>query len=386
MKILDRYILISFLKNYVISFMVLIGLYVVLDMVFNFDELAEYREHLDAAGGVASVVGLLGAIGDYYFYQCFRIFSHLSGIIPIVAAAFTLIRLTRFNELTAQLAAGVPLLRVAMPIVVAALVLNGLLVIDQEFIIPQIIPKLTRSHDKLGVSGGKTFAIHAMQDDANGLLNVGRYHVESEASPPWMEFVDVVEVDDNFAPIAHVRADKGEWDRQARQWKLTNGRRITGLALGSKGSTIKTEPCPVYHSSITPDEIALYQSGEYVELLPSSRIALLLERPKSYGAIDLQRVKHSRITTWIMNLVLVLLAIACVMTREPGKIKQGIAACVAVCGTCLGGIFLCYQLAGTPPSGAQWADMWPAIMTWMPIFVFFPLAILLLDRVYRLKS
>src|SRR5688500_10138412 len=165
MKILDRYILWTFLKNYLISFMVLIGLYVVLDMVFNFDELAEYREHVDPAGGFAGVLSLMRAIGDYYFFQCFRIFSHLSGIIPIVAAAFTLIRFTRFNELTAQLAAGIPLLRMAFPIVVAALVLNGLLIVDQELIIPRIIPKLTRSHDKLHVAGGRTFPIHAMQDD-----------------------------------------------------------------------------------------------------------------------------------------------------------------------------------------------------------------------------
>jgi lipopolysaccharide export system permease protein len=386
MKILDRYILWMFVKNYLISLMVLIGLYVVLDMVFNFDELAEYREHIDAGSGVAGVLGLMRAIGDYYFFQCFRIFSHLAGIIPIVAAAFTLIRLMRFNELTAQLAAGVPLLRIAMPIIIAALLLNGLLVIDQEFIIPRIIPKLTRSHDKLHLSGGRTFPVRAMQDDANGLLNAARFHPEGGDKPPWMEQVDVVEVDDHFTPVAHIRADRAEWDARGKQWKLTNGQRVTGLAPGTQDAGIKSQPWPVYRSSITPDEIALYQSGEYVELLPSSKITMLLDRPKSYGAIDLQRVKHSRITTWIMNLVLVLLAIACVLTREPGKVKQGIAACVIVCGACLGTIFLCYQLAGTPPSGAQWADMWPAIMTWLPIFIFFPLAILLLDRVYRLKS
>ena len=41
MKILDRYVLTTFIKNYLISFMVLIGLYVVLHMMFNFDELNE---------------------------------------------------------------------------------------------------------------------------------------------------------------------------------------------------------------------------------------------------------------------------------------------------------------------------------------------------------
>src|SRR5207244_3344017 len=141
MKLLDKYVLISFLKNYLISLMVLIGLYVVLDMVFNFDELAEVQAKQNAAGAL-SVFNLLRSIADYYFFQSFKIFVHLSGIIPIVAAAFTLIRLSRFNELTASLAAGVPLLRTAMPIIIAAIVLNILLMVDQEMIIPGMIPKL----------------------------------------------------------------------------------------------------------------------------------------------------------------------------------------------------------------------------------------------------
>ncbi len=44
MKILDRYVILSFLRNYLISFLVLVGMYVVLDMMFNIDELAEVRE------------------------------------------------------------------------------------------------------------------------------------------------------------------------------------------------------------------------------------------------------------------------------------------------------------------------------------------------------
>ena len=39
MKILDRYVILAFLKNYLLSFMILVGLYVVLDMLFNFDDL-----------------------------------------------------------------------------------------------------------------------------------------------------------------------------------------------------------------------------------------------------------------------------------------------------------------------------------------------------------
>src|SRR4030095_8812106 len=163
MKILDRYVLVSFLKNYLISFMVLIGLFIVVDWVFNFDELAEVQSKT-AVGGVASVLLLMRSIGDYYFFQTFRIFVHLSGIIPIVAAAFTLIRMSRFNELTASLAAGVPLLRTAMPIIVAGVVLNVLLMVDQELVIPQMIPQLVRKHDEVQAASSKTYAVRAMQD------------------------------------------------------------------------------------------------------------------------------------------------------------------------------------------------------------------------------
>ncbi len=52
MKILDRYILVSFLKNWLISFMVLVGMYMVLDMVFNFDELVAMKP--DAGGATTA--------------------------------------------------------------------------------------------------------------------------------------------------------------------------------------------------------------------------------------------------------------------------------------------------------------------------------------------
>ena len=42
-------------------------------------------------------------------------------------------------------------------------------------------------------------------------------------------------------------------------------------------------PCTVYKSSLTPEEIALYRSGSFVELLPTARINQLLDRPNLYG-------------------------------------------------------------------------------------------------------
>src|SRR5271170_6224484 len=148
MKLLDRYVLVLFLKNYLISLTVLIGMYVVMDMVLRFNDIVSVGKQAGGTG-LTSVWTTLADVGGYYFYQCFAIFVQLSGIIPVVAAAFTLMRLSRFNELTALLAAGVPLLRVAAPVILVAVILNGLLLIDQELIIPEMIPKLIREHGEV---------------------------------------------------------------------------------------------------------------------------------------------------------------------------------------------------------------------------------------------
>src|SRR3954447_8962158 len=189
MRIIDRYVFWSFIRNYLISFMVLIGMYIVLDMVFNFDDLTNLKGTAEAAG-VSSVLGTIRNIGDYYFYQSFLFFVHLSGIIPVVAAAFTLLRLSRFNELTAMLAAGVPLLRVAAPIIIASVVLNALLIVDQEMIIPLMIPKLTRSHNEMH-SGSRQFAVQMIQDENNALVSAARYlPAGRQAARPTMLDVD----------------------------------------------------------------------------------------------------------------------------------------------------------------------------------------------------
>src|SRR3982750_644247 len=201
MKLVDRYVLWTFLKNYLISFMVLVGMYIVLDMVFNFDELVDVKGTA-VQGQEVSLWSPIADIGDYYFYQVFLFFVYLSGIIPVVAAAFTLMRLSRFNELTAMLAAGVPLLRVAAPIIIASVVLNALLIVDQELVIPALIPKLTRSHNEMH-SGSRQFSVEMIQDENNALLRAARYYpVGRQAARPTMLDVDVLERNDRLVTYA----------------------------------------------------------------------------------------------------------------------------------------------------------------------------------------
>ncbi len=460
MKILDRYVLITFIKNYLISLMVLLGLYIVLDMVFNFDELAEAGQKtqlvatvrdvtqangqiranltlgrndtaapgtefkiLDvnsktignltvetsngrevrgivrnaepntihrgltavAPGPAASTWSVFGSIVSYYYHQSFLFFVQLSGVIPVVAAAFTLIRMSRFNELTAILAAGVPLLRVSMPIVYAGVVFNFVLLpLTQELVIPGMIPELTKKHDELEDTNAKTFPIRAMQDDNNALLNAGKYTPPDDKHPAHLDVVDVIERNADMQISGHITADTADYDPPNQQWILVNGQRITGLGPGEK----RSNPMPIsaWKTEISPEEINLYRSGDYVELLSTEKINELLQRPKSYGTNALLRVKHFRWSQLLVNIVLLLLAIPCVLTREPGTLKVDIIKCVMLTGVCMCSTFVARQIAGNPPPGETWHQQWPLIMAWVPIFVFLPLAIYLLDQKHAKKT
>ena len=377
MRIIDRYVFSSFLRNYLISFMVLIGMYVVLDMVFHFDELVDVDSAVETSA-LGNTLGMLVNIVDYYFFQSFLFFVHLSGIIPVVAAAFTLLRLSRFGELTALLAAGVPLLRVAAPIIIASVVLNALLIVDQEAVIPVMIPKLARSHDEMH-TGSKHFAVQAVQDENNALLYAARYFppAANGRSLATMLDVDVLERNERLLTAAKITARKAEWDPRLSAWRLEGGTRLAQLLPDQRPVR---EDIAVWRTSITPEEIDLYRNTDFVELLSTERINGLLNRPKSFGAANLQRVKHSRFTQPIMNVILLLLAIPCVLTREPGKLKQGATICLLLMGLAMGSIFLCQQIANTPPT-PELAGQWPAIMAWVPIFVFGPLSVFLLDRI-----
>ena len=363
--------------------MVLIGLYVILDMVFNFDELAELKA--SEQQGTLAAWAVAWSIVDYYFHQSFLIFVHLSGIIPVVAAAFTFIRMSRFNELTAILAAGVSLLRVAAPVIFCGVVINILLLpITQELIIPSMIPKLTLKHDELAENKTKSFQIRAMQDKNNSLLNAGRYTPGADGKPASIAVVDVIERDADYRPSSHITADHAEYDPSLGGWKLTNGLRISGLLAGQVRS--RPEPVELWKSSINPEEIALYRSGDFVDLLPTAKINELLARPKSYGTTSLMRVKHFRLAQLLMNIILLLLAIPCVLTREPGTLKQGALKAGILSGLCMAIAFIMRQVAGNPPAGEKWINLWPALMAWVPIFIFLPIAMFLLDRLQTKKT
>lgn len=377
MKIIDRYLLSSFIKNYLISLMALVGMYVALDMVFNFGNLTQARGHSVANLGMWRV---MYDIADYYFYEAFFFYVQLSGVIAVVAAAFTLMRLSRFNETTALLAAGTPLLRVAASVIVAGIALNlVLLPVDQELIIPRMISKLARERGDVHEAADRTWAVRMLEDEYNGLFSAAMYWAPTASSPAKIRYFDVIERDADLRVSAHLYASAAVWNDSLKRWDLTDGLRVPIVSPDQPTPAVATA-LAAYSSDITPQEIALNENNDFIQFLSVARINQLLARPRSYGAMDLLKARHLRFTQPIVNVILLLLAVSMVLQREPGRLKAAAAKCMVLCGLCMGSVFLAQQLAGSPP-GHTMLNFWPALMAWLPIFFFGPLSAYLLDRV-----
>jgi len=138
MKTLDRYILRSFLFSALLWFLVLMSLRIVVDLFVNMDEFTE---------GDLPFGRVIGHVMEYYGYQSLVYVVQMGGLTIVASAAFTLARMNHTNELTAMLASGVSLYRVVWPVILCAMLMGGLIIVDQELVIPNLSDKLVRERD-----------------------------------------------------------------------------------------------------------------------------------------------------------------------------------------------------------------------------------------------
>jgi lipopolysaccharide export LptBFGC system permease protein LptF len=203
-KTLDRYILRAFFTNYLIALAVMIGLYVTLDLFVNLDEFTSVQG--------ATKMQIIAKIVDFYGYNLLLYFAQLAGVILLVAACCTLGRFHRTNELTAVLASGTSLYRVATPVLLAALAMNGLWFVDQEFLIPRFADKLARTHKD--VEGRNSFAVWFQPDRDNALVSASKFHPRIKE----IRGMIVIKRDDAGRMAEVIRADQARWDEERNVW------------------------------------------------------------------------------------------------------------------------------------------------------------------------
>ncbi len=372
MKILDRYILKSFVYSYVMSLFVLISLYVVLDLFVNFDEFTESSK---------PVVEVAHNIADYYIHNVPMYFSQLSGVITAFAACTTLARLQRQNEVTAMLASGRSLFRVATPIVLAGLAMNLLVVLDQEVLLPSVAPKLARTRDD--VEGVRAYGIWCVRDGEDRLFSA-QYFAPKQQRIRGLYILEENRRGNGPARLGDViTARLARWDPVRHGWDLTDGKpdgyglRIKAADAVQGGLTaeapVRRVPIKFYPCELTPDELLARQTAQWVRFLSVRQLNQMAKRPDA-NLLEIARIKHGRFTLPVDNMILLLLGIPFFMNRVPNNVLTQGAKALAMCAIAFMVSFIGQQLVGA-------GSVNPALPAWLPIFLFGPVCVFLLDRV-----
>ncbi len=362
LKILDRYILRAFFTNYLIAIGVMIGLYVILDLFVNIDEFTKAE--------TSSMWQTIARIADFYGYNLFLYFAQLAGVIILVAGCFTLGRFHRTNELTAVLASGTSLYRVAAPIILAALGMNALWFFDQEVIIPRIAQKLARKH--ADIEGRLSFAIWFQPDPRhNALLSASMFSPRTQE----MRGVIIMKRDAQNRMTDVVRADRARWDPERNLWHLDNSSIIRfGSDPSADAGDLSRDTVMEYPSDLTPKELSLLQATMWTSFVSLPELDRLHQRFAATGTTEFIKVKHRRLTTILVNMILLCLGVPFFLNRERPSVLVAGGRCLALCGACYVITFICQNVDVTGLT-------YPALPAWLPVLIFGPLAVVQMDSI-----
>jgi lipopolysaccharide export system permease protein len=362
MKILDRYIARSFVIGYIIAFCVLIGLRIIIDLFVNLDEFAEHAN--------IGTLAVLKNIVVFYSLNTTLYFRDFAGMITVVAAAFSLGKMVRSNELVAIMASGVSLKRIVGPILILASLSTALLVADQEFLIPAIADKLVRSQDY--VPGRESYDVWFITDDNGSLICSQSFDVQNSAFlKPTIILRRRTSKPGIWEVTGKISADKAVYNNQTRKWDLINGQFIEVYSLQGPQQVASYDS-----GDLSPKDITIRRSSAFKTLLSSRQLAALAaQAAKIKDVAQLYSQKHFRITDPIINLAMLMVSLPVLVCRDPKAMKSAILISFILTGFCFVATFTCKMFA----TEVVFDHVMPELWAWLPVFVFVPIAFVELD-------
>lgn len=369
MTILDRYLLQLYGKVLIVSFVSLAGLYVVIDGFNNLDEFLSY--------GKRHSLGTAGVLLEYYGPRLLQFFDQVAGLLAMLASIFVLTVVSRANELTAILAAGVSPARVIQPLLVASLLVAGLGAANREVGLPKVRQALaTNAQDWLGEKGRKCIPRYDIRTD---ILITGQATFANERRIA--------------APLFRLPTEFASWGRQvtaesalyrpatadhpagfllrkvsqpANLGELDNILLAGQTVLFAPGPTPWLEPNECFIASVVTFE-QLAVGGAWRNYLSSSELFTGIRGQTIEPGADVRLTLHARFIQPLLDMSLVLLGIPLVLKRGSRNIFVAAAIGMAL----VGALFL-MKMASHAMGNNYLLNA--ALAAWLPLLAFGPAA------------
>ncbi len=355
----DRYLLRSFFHTFVVCFTALFGLYVVIDLLENLDTFIERNEG-------QGLDRLVERIATFYGYQAILFLDRAGPVLTLLCIVVVLILFQRSGELHPMLAAGVPMRRVLAPLVFVTALVSGLLVFNQEVIVPRFAYQMLAGRE---ASSTEAPPVEPTYDHVTWITIDGKAIRPADMTIEQAEFV--LPTPGIVGEMTTLRAERAEFlrGRKGRPsgWLLYRTQpEYADLPLTIEGEKIvRYEPkrdAVFVATEITPDQ--LYQRKTSYSMLSTVELMHRIQNP-AFGIVSVHRLVlhlHSRFVHPLLTIIAVMLTIPLIVRKESTGLVADSAFCALVQG------FMVCVLQGSQMLGMNHIVP-PDLAAWLPVIV-----------------
>jgi lipopolysaccharide export system permease protein len=228
MRILDRYVLRSFLEPFLLCFVGFLGILIIFDLN---DNLAEFL----------SGKGKLRLIGIYYVHQIPHFILLCMPVGLLLALLYSLSKMSRSNEIISMLTAGRSVVRILVPLFIFCALIAGVCCWLNYELAPraEALHKEDMGRIRFGeqeIEKLRFVAGHLAKDRMTDRL---WFAAMSRPNVNLLDNVHITQLDPDGHPVTRWYAAEAAYDSRTHRWLLNRGRKVGFDADGNIAGTIE---------------------------------------------------------------------------------------------------------------------------------------------------
>ncbi len=367
LRLLDRHLVLSYLKSYLVCMVSMVGLFVVVDLFVNIEDYTNNKNGL---------VGILRHIGLYYSYKVIVVFDQLSEAIVLLAAMFTVAWMQRNNEVLPLLSAGVSARRIVQPVLLGASLMLVLNVLNQELVLPHVdnyvLENRTDPEGKQALGLNKT----AYEPNRITIRCVYAHRFEQKIS----KVLVVLPAQITRTGLISLQADEAQYiapskGQRSGGWLLTgthppeleNWERVDILEWISPGKYfLRTQQV---------DFEEMTRQRHWWRFIETWSLLQEIGKAKAPQQANVAVIFHMRLTRPLLGMILVFLGLSVILRDQNRNMFISAGMTLVLCVLFFATVFACKYLGDH-----HWLT--PALAAWLPVIIFGPLSFVMFDAIH----